>query len=148
MRLAYPMLMAAALAVHTLTFPATAAADEASDKVALARQVVDQAVAPGIDGRVARMIAEAAAKQPADRQAAFRADAEKAAAPIRADLLGEFATYYASALSLAELKDIHGFYSSPAGRKLVQVEEAKPAEVNAAIQQYIIKLVVLINGPK
>lgn len=148
MRFAYPMLMAVALVVHTLAIPATAAADEASDKVALARQVVDLAVAPGIDGRVGRMIAEAAARQPADKQASFRADAEKAAAPIRADLLGEFATYYASALSLPELKDILGFYSSPAGRKLVQVEEAKPAEVNAAIQQHIIKLVVMINGPK
>lgn len=140
-------LAATLLASAALHVPA-AHADEAADKVALARQVVDLAVAPGIDGRVGRMIADAAAKQPADKQASFRADAEKASAPIRADLLAEFATYYASALSLAELKDILGFYSSPAGRKLVQVEETKPAEVNAAIQQHIIKLVILVNGPK
>lgn len=140
--------LAATLLASAALYVPAAHADEAADKVALARQVVDLAVAPGIDGRVARMIADAAAKQPADKQASFRADAEKASAPIRADLLAEFATYYASALSLAELKDILGFYSSPAGRKLVQVEETKPTEVNAAIQQHIIKLVILVNGPK
>lgn len=148
MRFAYPMLVAAALAVSTVTFPGLAAADEASDKAALARQVVDLAVAPGIDGRVTRMIGEAAAKQPADKQASFRAEMEKGTAPIRADLLGQFATYYASALSLSELKEAVAFYSSPAGRKLVAVEEAKPAEVNAAIQQHIMKIVILVNGAK
>lgn len=136
----------AALLVAALLIPDAARADEAAEKAALAQQVVSLAVAPGIDGRIARMISEVAARMPAERQEGFRTEVDKATAPIRADLLAEFARYYATSLSLGELKDVAAFYASPAGRKLVQVDETKPAEVSAAIQQHIIRLVTILNS--
>lgn len=134
--------MSRALVVAALLCPAGAMADEASDKAALARQAVELAVAPGLDGRFARMVGEVVSKLPADRQAAARADLTKTAAGTRDDLVGVFATYYAGAFTLDELKQIVAFYSGPVGSKLVRVEENKPAEVNDAIQQQVMKLVV------
>jgi len=135
------------LVVASLVFPVAARADEASDKAALARQAVDLSIAPGLDGRIARMIGQAVEKLPADKQAQARADLLKAAAGTREDLVGVFATYYAGAFTVAELKEFAAFYSSPVGRKVVQVEENKPAAVDAAIQQQIMKLVALANTP-
>ncbi|MFG1347259.1 DUF2059 domain-containing protein [Xanthobacter autotrophicus DSM 431] len=136
MRFMFKMVVVAALLA-----PAAAVADEASDKAALARQVVELSVAPGLDGRIARMVGEAAAKQPADKQAQARTDFAKAATGPREELIKVFSTYYAGAFSVAELKDLVAFYTSPLGRKAVKVENEKPAEVNAAIQQQIMKIV-------
>ncbi|MFS8039246.1 DUF2059 domain-containing protein [Xanthobacter sp. AM11] len=142
MRIAYAMLVVAAVLC-----PAAAMADEATDKAALARQVAELSVEPGLDGRVGRMIGQVVEKLPADRQGEARTVLLKESAGIRADLLLVFATYYASAFTLDELKQLAAFYASPLGRKLVRVEEEKPAEVNASIQQQIMKLVVLFNTP-
>lgn len=147
MRFAYPMLVAAALAVPTLAFPALATADEASDKAALARKVVDQSVVPGLDGRINRMIGQVTEKLPADKQAEARAALAKESAGIREDLVGVFATYYAGAFTPAELKELAAFYASPLGRKVIEVQENQPDAVNVAIQQQIMKLVVLFNTP-
>lgn len=120
----------------------------AQDAAALARQVVSLSVAPGIDGRMARMIGEAVAKLPADKQAQARADLEKASQPIRQDLLGAFSRYYATAFTPAELEALVSFYQSPLGEKAVKVAERKPAEVNAQIEQQIMKMVALVNTPR
>lgn len=141
MRFAFRMLVVASLLV-----PAAAVADEASDKAALARQVVDLAVAPGIDARISRMIGEAAGRFPADRQEQARADFAKASAGARENLLAVFVAYYGSAFTLPELKDLAAFYSSPLGRKAVQVDDQKPAEVNTAIQQQIMQIVGTLNA--
>ncbi|MFG1377551.1 DUF2059 domain-containing protein [Xanthobacter autotrophicus] len=125
--------------------PVAAVADDGA--AALARQAVTLAVAPGMESRIDRMIAQAVEKQPADAQAQARADLLKASAGIREDLMATFAAYYAKAFTPAELKDLVAFYQSPLGLKMVRVEEQKPAEVNAAIQQQIMKLVVLLNTP-
>ncbi|MFG1348927.1 DUF2059 domain-containing protein [Xanthobacter autotrophicus] len=125
--------------------PVAAVADDGA--AALARQAVNLAVAPGMESRIDRMIAQAVEKQPADAQAQARADLLKASAGIREDLMATFAAYYAKAFTPAELKDLVAFYQSPLGLKMVRVEEQKPAEVNAAIQQQIMKLVVLLNTP-
>ncbi|MEP9352067.1 DUF2059 domain-containing protein [Xanthobacter sp. KR7-65] len=148
MRFAYSLLVAAALTLPAVAAPTLAMADEASDKVKLARQVVDQSVTPGLDGRITRMIGQVVEKLPADKQAEARAALVKDSGGIREDLVKVFATYYAGAFTAAELKELVAFYSSPIGRKVVEVEENKPDEVNAAIQQQIMKLVVLFNsGP-
>ncbi|MDI4664406.1 DUF2059 domain-containing protein [Xanthobacter autotrophicus] len=133
------------LVVAALLSPAAAAADEAADRAA--RQVVNLSVAPGMEGRIGRMISEVVEKQPADKQAQVRADLLKASTGIREDLMATFAAYYAKAFTPDELKGLVAFYESPLGRKVVEVEEQKPAEVNAAIQQQIMKLVVLFNTP-
>ncbi|MCG5236000.1 DUF2059 domain-containing protein [Xanthobacter oligotrophicus] len=133
------------LVVAALLSPVAAVAEEGADASALARQMVNLAVAPGMESRIDRMIAQVAEKQPADKQAEVRAELLKASAGIREDLMATFATYYATAYTPAELKDLVAFYRSPLGLKTVQVEEHKPAEVNAAIQQQIMKLVALLN---
>lgn len=133
------------LAVAAVMSPVAALADDGA--AALARQAVNLAVAPGIESRIDRMIAQAAERQPADRQAEVRAGLLKASAGLRDDLLATFAAYYAKAFTPAELKELVAFYQSPLGLKAIQVEEHKPDEVNAAIQQQIMKLVVLINTP-
>lgn len=135
------------LLVAALLSPVAAVAEEGADASALARQMVNLAVAPGMESRIDRMIAQAVEKQPADTQAQARADLLKASASIREDLMATFAAYYAKAFTPAELKDLVAFYQSPLGLKAVQVEEHKPAEVNAAIQQQIMKLVVLLKTP-
>lgn len=135
------------LVVAGLMCPAASFAEEASDQQLLARRAVALSVAPGLDGRIDRMAGEAAEKQPADKQAQARADLLKAAAGIREDLLAAFTSYYARSFTPDELKGIVAFYESPLGQKLVRVEEHKPAEVNAAIQQQIMKLVALLNAP-
>ena len=142
MRLSFGLIVVAALML-----PAAASAQDAA-ATAAARQVVDLAVAPGIDGRFARMIAEAVAKLPADKQAAARADFTKTAAGIRQDLLAGFARYYAASFTAAELKDLAAFYQSPLGSKAIKVEVDKPAAVNAEIQQQIMKLVAVVNAPR
>lgn len=141
MRFAYSMLVAAALLL-----PASAMADEASDKAALARQVAELSVQPGLDGRVARMIGQVVEKLPADKRDEARAALLKDTAGVRADLLNVFVTYYAGAFTLDELKQLTAFFSSPLGRKVVKVEEEKPDEVNAAIQMQIMKLVTVANA--
>lgn len=128
-----------------LLLPAAALAQDAA---ALARQTIDLSVAPGIDGRIERMIDEAVARMPADKQAAARADLQKASKPIREDLLATFARYYASAFTAEELKGLVAFYQSPLGQKEVKVEEHKPAAVNAEIQQQIMRIVTLVNTPR
>lgn len=132
--------------VAALLFPVAAVADEASDKAATARQIVELSVVPGLDGRIARMIGQVAEKLPADKQAQARADLLKASAGTRGDLVAVFATYYAGAFTAAELKELLAFYSSPIGLKVVKVEENKPAAVDAAIQQQIVKLVMQVNA--
>lgn len=117
----------------------------AQDVALLARQTVDLSVAPGIDGRIQRMIGEAVARMPAERQAAARADFEAASGPIREDLLGAIARYYATAFTPEELKALTAFYESPLGKKAVSVAENKPAAVNAEIQQQIMRVVMLLN---
>ncbi|MDI4658308.1 DUF2059 domain-containing protein [Xanthobacter autotrophicus] len=133
------------LVVAALLSPVAAVADDGA--AALARQAVNLAVAPGMESRIDRMIAQAVEKQPAEKQAEARADLLKTSAGIREDLMATFAAYYAKAFTPAELKDLVAFYQSPLGLKMVRVEEQKPAEVNAAIQQQIMKLVVLLNTP-
>ncbi len=152
MRFAYPMLMAAALAVQILAFPASAAADEASDKAALARQVVERAVVPGLEKHFNRMIGQAIEKIAADKRDAARDVLTKESASIREDLVGVFAGYYADAYTLAELKELAAFYGSPLGLKMVQVQENPPEAVNMAVQQQILKLVAFLStttgGPR
>lgn len=131
--------------VAALLFPAAAVADDASDTQALAQKVVSLSVAAGLDGRIGRMIGEVVEKQPADKQAEVRDGLQKASAGVRDDLLKVFAAYYAGAFTPAELRDLAAFYQGPLGQKLVRVEEHKPAEVNAAIQQQIMKLVMMLN---
>ena len=147
MRCVMSWLVVSWLVVAALLSPVAAVADEAADKAALARQVVNLAVAPGMESRIDRMIAQAVEKQPSESQAKARADLLKASASIREELMATFAAYYATAYTPAELKELVAFYQSPLGLKTVQVEEQKPAEVNAAIQQQIMKLVMLLNTP-
>ncbi|MFG1477890.1 DUF2059 domain-containing protein [Xanthobacter sp. V4C-4] len=135
-----------AFVVAAMLFPAVPAwADEAADKAALAREAVELAVGPGLDGRINRMVGELVARLPADQQAGARAELLKTASGARGDLAVVFADYYAGAFTLDELKAIVAFYSSPAGRKLILVDENKPAEVNAAIQQTFQKLVASLG---
>jgi len=54
----------------------------------------------------------------------------------------------ARAFTADELKATVAFYESPTGKKRVQVEERKPAEVNAAIQPQIMKLVAVANAAR
>jgi len=122
-------------------------AQGAEDVSAQAAQVVKLVVAPGIDGRIERMITLAVEKQPADKQAEAKAALLKAAAPLRDELLATFSAYYATAFTPDELKQLVAFYQSPLGQKAVKVEVDKPAAVNAAIQQGIMKLVALIKPP-
>lgn len=117
-----------------------------ADKLALAGQVVELAVAPGLDGRIARMIDQTVETLPADKKDATREGLVKTIAPMRADLVSVFASYYAGSFTTDELKAIVAFYSGPVGRKLVAVEERKPAEVTTAIQQRIMKIVVLLRA--
>lgn len=138
-----PALVAGAL-VSPVAAPVAAFAEDA----ALARKAVTLAVEPGLEGRMNRMIGDAVAKLPADKQAGVRAELAGTAASIRADLVGVFAAYYARAFTADELKAIVAFYESPVGKKLVQVEENKPAEVNAAIQQQIMKMVAAANAAR
>lgn len=145
MRFAYPMLVAAALAVQTLTFSAGAAADEASDKAALARQVIDLAVVPGLDKQFGRMIAGATEKIPAEKRAAVQDAIKTEAATFRDELVGVFAAYYADAYTLAELKELASFYGSPIGRKMMQVQENPPEAVQAAVKQQIMKMVAFLS---
>ena len=134
------------LVVAALLFPAAAVADDGADRSALAGQVVSLSVAPGIDGRIGRMIDDAVTKQPADKQAAVRTSLSAAATGVREDLLKVFAGYYAGSFSSAELKDLLAFYQGPLGQKALRVEQQKPAEVNAEIEQQIMKLVALMNA--
>lgn len=124
-------------------FPAVAPADEAADKAASARQAVALAVVPGRDGRIGRMIGQAVEALPADTRAAGRADRVAATAGVGGDLVAVFAAYDADAFTADALKPIAGFHASPAGRRLVAVEEGKPAEVSAAIPQRIMKRVAM-----
>lgn len=134
------------LVIAALFAPVTAAADDAADNAALARQVVSVSVAPGLDARIDRMVGEAVAKQPADRQAQVRTDLSSAAAGVREDLVKVFTGYYARSFSPAELKDLLAFYQGPLGKKVLQVDVQKPAEVNAAIEQQIMKLVMKVDA--
>jgi hypothetical protein len=97
------------LVVAALLIPAAAAADDGAETSALARQVVSLSVAPGIDGRIERMIGDTVAKQPADKQAEVRTSLSTAATGIREDLLKVFAGYYAGSFSSAELKELLAF---------------------------------------
>lgn len=138
------------LVVVALAFPAAALAQSApaptSTPVAVAREVVNLSLSPGFEGRFNRMIGEAVSKLPADKQAAARADLQKAAASARDEILAAIAAHYAKAFTPAELNDLLAFFKSPLGLKLVQVEETKSPEVNAAIQQQIMKLVVQMGA--
>lgn len=134
------------LVVAALLMPVAAVADDGAETSALARQVVSLSVAPGIDGRIERMIGDAVAKQPADKQAEVRTSLSTAATGIREDLLKVFAGYYAGSFSSAELKELLAFYQGPLGQKALRVEEQKPAAVNAQIEQQIMKLVTLLNA--
>jgi hypothetical protein len=149
MRYARQLLVIAALvlpaAASAQTAPAAARAP-AQDTAAVAREVVHLSLSPGFEGRFNRMIGEAVAKLPADRQAAARADLQKAAADAREEILAAIAAQYATAFTPAELNDLLAFFKSPLGLKLVKVEEAKSPEVNAAIQQQIMKLVVQMSA--
>lgn len=137
-----------ALVAGVLVSPVTAPVAAFAQDAALARKAVTLAVEPGLEGRMNRMIGDAVAKLPADKQAGVRAELTGTAASIRADLVGVFAAYYARAFTADELKAIVAFYESPVGKKLVQVEENKPAEVNAAIQQQIMKMVAAANAAR
>lgn len=137
----------AAAAPVAAVAPSPAMAQGAEDVSAQAAQVVKLVVAPGIDGRIERMITLAVEKQPADKQADAKAALLKAAAPLRDELLATFSAYYATAFTPDELKQLVAFYQSPLGQKAVKVEVDKPAAVNAAIQQGIMKLVALIKPP-
>lgn len=132
------------LVVAALLSPVPALAQDAG----LAQKAVTLSVAPGLDGRISRMIGEAVAKLPADKQAQARADLTKASVGIREDLVGVFSSYYARSFTTDELKAIVAFFESPVGKKLVQVEENKPAEVNTAIQQQIMKMVAAANAAR
>ena len=132
------------LVVAALLSPVPALAQDAG----LAQKAVTLSVAPGLDGRISRMIGEAVAKLPADKQAQARADLTKASVGIREDLVGVFSSYYARSFTADELKAIVAFFESPVGKKLVQVEENKPAEVNTAIQQQIMKMVAAANAAR
>lgn len=134
------------LVIAALLAPAMAVADDAADNAALARQVVSVSVAPGLDARIDRMVGDAVAKQPADRQAQVRTDLSSAAAGVHDDLIKVFTGYYARSFSSAELKDLLAFYQGPLGKKVLQVDVQKPAEVNAAIEQQIMKLVMKVNA--
>ncbi|MFG1300700.1 DUF2059 domain-containing protein [Xanthobacter sp. V3C-3] len=132
------------LVVAALLSPVPALAQDAG----LAQKAVTLSVAPGLDGRISRMIGEAVAKLPADKQAQARADLTKASVGIREDLVSVFSSYYARSFTADELKAIVAFFESPVGKKLVQVEENKPAEVNTAIQQQIMKMVAAANAAR
>ena len=140
MRYALIGVMAAALLC-----PVAAAAQEPPE--ALARKVVDLAVAPGLEGRFARMVAVAVEHQPAERQQQAKVEFAAAAQSAQAGLVDIFARYYASRFTPAELGQLVAFYESPVGRKFVAVEEDKPAQVNAEIQQQIMKLATTLAMP-
>lgn len=133
------------MVVAVLLCPVPALADDAAD--ALARKVVDLAVAPGLEGRFARMVAVAVEHQPAERQQQAKAEFAVAAASAQAGLVDVFTRYYAARFTPAELGQLVAFYESPVGRKFVAVEEDKPAEVNAEIQQQIMKLATTLAMP-
>lgn len=138
------------LVVAALLIPAAASAQNAPAAPpppgAVARAVVDLSLSPGFESRFNRMIGEAVARLPADRQAAARADLQKAAASAREEILAAIAAHYATAFTPAELNDLLAFFKSPLGTKLVEVQEIKSPEVNAAIQQQIVKLVVQMSA--
>lgn len=137
-----------ALVAGALVSPVAAPVAAFAQDTALARKAVTLAVEPGLEGRMNRMIGEAVAKLPAEKQAGVRAELTRTAASIRADLVGVFTAYYARSFTADELKAIVAFYETPVGKKLVQVEENKPAEVNAAIQQQIMKMVAAAQAAR
>lgn len=133
------------MVVAALLCPVAAHAEGPTD--ALAQKLVNLSVAPGIDGRFARMVGMALERQPAERRAQAKAEFDTAAAGVRADTLKIFTRYYATSFTPAELTDLVAFFESPLGKKLVAVEENKPAAVNAEIQQQIIRLVGALKLP-
>lgn len=135
----------AVLLVAALVIPAAARADEASDRAALARQVVDLAVAPGLEAQFGRVIGQAAERLPADKREQARAVIVQETAGLRTELEAVVATYYADTFTLAELKELVAFYSSPLGRKVLQAQDNQPEAVKAAFQQQFMKLMVLLQ---
>ena len=140
MRLAAATGLALALALAS-----PARADQAAEKLAAAKTIVDRTVLKTLDSGFGGALEKTVASMPEDKAETVRKEARAEFDRQRAQLADGLSKQYAERFSLDELKRIQGIYADPVYQKFQALNADPKSEINLISQAAVTRLLNMLT---
>ena len=122
-----------------------ARADDAADRTAVARQIVERTVLKTLDVGFTGALEKTVSSMPEDRAASVRRDATAEFATQRTVLLDGLSTQYADKFSLDELKRIASIYDDKTYQRFQAINADPKSDINLISQEIVTKLLNMLT---
>ncbi len=128
-----------------LALPLGAHADEASDKLAVAKTLTEKTVLKNLDTGFGGALEKTVSTMPEERAETVRKEAKAEFAKQRGELLDGLSKQYAEKFSLDELKRLEAIYEDPTYQKFQTVNADPKSEVNLLSQAVVTRLLNMLT---
>lgn len=128
-----------------LALPLGARADEASDKLAVAKTLTEKTVLKNLDTGFGGALEKTVSTMPEERAETVRKEARAEFDKLRGELLDGLSKQYADKFSLDELKRLEAIYEDPTYQKFQTVNADPKSEVNLLSQAVVTRLLNMLT---
>ena len=128
-----------------LALPLSARADEAADKLAVAKTLTEKTVLKNLDTGFGGALEKTVSTMPEDRAETVRREARAEFDRQRGELLDGLSKQYAEKFSLDELKRLGAIYEDPTYQKFQAVNADPKSEVNLLSQAVVTRLLNMLT---
>ena len=129
----------------TLSLPLAARADDAADRTAVSRQIVERTVLKTLDVGFTGALEKTVASMPDDKAASVRKDATAEFATQRAALLDGLSKQYAEKFSLDELKRLAAIYDDKTYQRFQAMNADPKSDINILSQEIVTRLLNMLT---
>lgn len=144
-RLLATLCLTTALAVSAVTLPLTARADEAADKLAEAKTLVQKTVIKNLETGFAGALEKTVAAMPDDKATAVRTEINAEFGRQRDVMVEGLSKEYADKFSLDELKHLNGIYDDKVYQKFQAINADPNSTVTGISQNAVAKLINMLS---
>lgn len=128
-----------------LALPVGARADEAADKIAVAKALVEKTLLKTLETGFSGALEKTVAQMPDDKADKVRKEAREEFDKQRQILLEGLSKNYAEKFSLDELKHLQGIYDDPVYAKFQAVNADPKSEINLISQASVTRLLNMLS---
>lgn len=128
-----------------LSAPLAARADDASERLAIAKTLVEKTVLKTLDAGFGGALEKTVSQMPDDKAEKVRTEARAEFDKQRAILVDGLSKQYAEKLKLDELKRIQGVYDDPIYQKFQSINADPKSEINVISQAAVTRLLNMLT---
>ena len=128
-----------------LTLPLAVRADDAADRLATAKALVDKTVLKTLDLGFSGALDKTVSQMPADKAERVRTEGRAEFVKQRESLSDGLAKQYADKFSLKDLKHLQGIYDDPVYQKFQAMNADPKSEINILSQATVTRLLNMLT---